>query len=168
MADASKSLGDRMTFPTEKKLDWAEESEEMDNQTQPQQPAPATAPEQAAPSDQTDGASEFQMGSALLEPEFDVNVKLNDLQQDPNNPLFSVKEFRDLNLPVSLQKGISSLGFTKPSKIQERALPLLLQNPPQNLIGQSQSGTGKTAAFVLNILSRVDLNLQQPQALVLA
>lgn len=162
-----------MTFPDEKKLDWAEEAEEMDNQTttQTQQPAPAAdaaAPQEAAPSDQTDGATEAQFGSSLLEPEFDVNVKLNDLQQDPNNPLYSVKEFRDLNLPESLQKGILSLGFTKPSKVQERALPMLLHNPPQNLIGQSQSGTGKTAAFVLNILSRLDLTLQQPQALVLA
>ena len=58
--------------------------------------------------------------------------------------------------------------FTKPSKIQERALPLLMINPPQNMIGQSQSGTGKTAAFVLNILSRVDTSLKKPQALVLA
>ena len=45
-------------------------------------------------------------------------------------------------------------------------------NPPQNLIGQSQSGTGKTAAFVLNILHRIDLSSEQacktPQALVLA
>jgi len=59
------------------------------------------------------------------------------------------------------------MNFRKPSKIQERALPLLLKNPPQNLIGQSQSGTGKTAAFVLNMLSRVDLNNKQPQCLVL-
>ena len=59
--------------------------------------------------------------------------------------------------------------FTKPSKIQERALPLLLANPPTNMIGQSQSGTGKTAAFVLNLLSRVDLSQTGfPQALVLA
>ena len=59
--------------------------------------------------------------------------------------------------------------FTKPSKIQERALPLLLSNPPTNMIGQSQSGTGKTAAFVLNMLSRVDLaRTGSPQALVLA
>lgn len=59
--------------------------------------------------------------------------------------------------------------FTKPSKIQERALPLLLRNPPTNLIGQSQSGTGKTAAFVLNILTRVDLTQRgSPQGLVLA
>ena len=61
--------------------------------------------------------------------------------------------------------------FTKPSKIQEKALPLLIRNPPQNMIGQSQSGTGKTAAFVLNILARLDLSPAMskiPQALVLA
>lgn len=62
------------------------------------------------------------------------------------------------------------MNFRRPSKIQERALPLLLHDPPQNMIGQSQSGTGKTAAFVLNILSRLDMiNLPTtPQALVLA
>lgn len=46
--------------------------------------------------------------------------------------------------------------------------PLLLKNPAQNLIGQSQSGTGKTAAFTLNMLSRIDLSTPQPQCLVLA
>lgn len=58
--------------------------------------------------------------------------------------------------------------FTKPSKIQERALPLLLANPPMNMIGQSQSGTGKTAAFVLNMLSRINIANKTPQAIVLA
>ena len=62
--------------------------------------------------------------------------------------------------------------FRAPSKIQARALPLLMRNPPQNLIGQSQSGTGKTAAFVLNILTRLDFSSPEmrstPQALVLA
>ncbi len=62
--------------------------------------------------------------------------------------------------------------IVKPSKIQEKALPILIKNPPQNLIGQSQSGTGKTAAFVLNILSRLDLDdpdaRDSAQALVLA
>ena len=62
--------------------------------------------------------------------------------------------------------------FQRPSKIQEKALPLLLANPPQNMIGQSQSGTGKTAAFALNILSRLDISTPEmqktPQAMVLA
>ena len=64
------------------------------------------------------------------------------------------------------------MNFRNPSKVQEKTLPLLLMNPPSNLIGQSQSGTGKTAAFVLNILARLDLSTEQlqktPQALVLA
>lgn len=61
------------------------------------------------------------------------------------------------------------MGFQKPSKVQEKALPLLLANPPQNMIAQSQSGTGKTAAFVTTVLSRVDFTKpEQPQALLLA
>lgn len=58
--------------------------------------------------------------------------------------------------------------FNKPSKIQEKALPLLLKNPIENMIGQSQSGTGKTAAFALTMLSRVDLSIQKPQAICLS
>ena len=55
------------------------------------------------------------------------------------------------------------MGFTKPSKIQETALPALINDPPQNIIAQSQSGTGKTAAFTLSLLSRVDTNQDFPQ-----
>ena len=53
--------------------------------------------------------------------------------------------------------------FSKPSKVQEKALPLLLANPPQNMIAQSQSGTGKTAAFVLTMLTRVSTSIKETQ-----
>ena len=89
----------------------------------------------------------------LHESKYDVQVTLADQQADPNSPLYSVKSFDDLGLHEDLLKGIYAMKYTKPSKIQERALPLLLQNPPRNMIGQSQSGTGKTAAFVLTMLS---------------
>jgi superfamily II DNA/RNA helicase len=72
------------------------------------------------------------------------------------------------NRKPEVLKGILEMNFRKPSKIQERALPLLLADPPQNMIAQSQSGTGKTAAFSLNMLSRVDLSNPNPQTLVLA
>uniref|UniRef100_A0A1X7TVM0 Uncharacterized protein n=1 Tax=Amphimedon queenslandica TaxID=400682 RepID=A0A1X7TVM0_AMPQE len=68
----------------------------------------------------------------------------------------------------NLLKGIYSMKFSKPSKIQEKALPLLLADPPQNLIAQSQSGTGKTAAFVLAMLTRVDASKPYPQILCLS
>ncbi|KAJ2768750.1 RNA helicase required for poly(A+) mRNA export [Coemansia nantahalensis] len=100
--------------------------------------------------------------------ESEVEVRLADLQADPNSPLYSVKSFDELGLHANLLKGVYEMKFTKPSKIQERALPLLLANPPLNMIGQSQSGTGKTAAFVLTMLSRVDYDVRAPQAICLA
>ena len=87
---------------------------------------------------------------------------------DPNSPLFSVKSFEELNLKPNLLRGLYEMGFTKPSRIQETALPILLADPPQNMIAQSQSGTGKTAAYVLTVLSRVDGSKNYPQALVVA
>ncbi|CAN2388106.1 DEAD (Asp-Glu-Ala-Asp) box helicase 25 [Pristimantis euphronides] len=60
------------------------------------------------------------------------------------------------------------MGFNRPSKIQATALPMILAEPPQNLIAQSQSGTGKTAAFVLAMLSRVDVLKKYPQCICLS
>lgn len=165
-AGIAKSFEERLTFPKGKS--WADDE---DDDTPP--PAPAEKKEAPAEKEEdvkaeTDGANAFLNGSGLDEPEFDVNVKLADLQDNPNNPLYSVKDFSALELDPELLRALSVNGFHKPSKIQERALPLLMKNPPQNLIGQSQSGTGKTAAFTLNMLSRVDLNNQNPQCLVLA
>lgn len=106
----------------------------------------------------------------LIEPAYDVEVKLSDLQADTESPLHSiVSSFEELGLPKAINDGLLAMNFKKPSKIQERALPLMLSNPPRNMIAQSQSGTGKTAAFVLTVLSRVDLTKPtQPQALLLA
>ncbi|VDO07427.1 unnamed protein product [Rodentolepis nana] len=90
------------------------------------------------------------------------------LREDPSNPLHSVKTFQDLNLDPQLLKGIAALGFNKPSAIQEKALPYLIGDKPSNMIAQSQSGTGKTATFLLAMLSRVDVNLERCQCLCLA
>ncbi|KAG1384417.1 hypothetical protein G6F61_000481 [Rhizopus arrhizus] len=97
----------------------------------------------------------------------DVRVKTIDTQMDPNSSLYSVKSFEDLGLREDLLKGLYAMGFSKPSKVQEKALPLIISDPPTNMIAQSQSGTGKTAAFVLCMLSRVDSSLDKPQAICL-
>jgi ATP-dependent RNA helicase DDX19/DBP5 len=98
--------------------------------------------------------------------EKEVVVHLADSQGQPS--LYTgVSTFEDLGLNEDLLKGIYGMGFQKPSKIQEKALPLLLMNPPKNLIGQSQSGTGKTAAFVLAMLSRIDRSDPSTQAICL-
>lgn len=106
--------------------------------------------------------------SNLIKSTYEVKVKLADLQADPNSPLYSVTSFDDLGLKPELLDGLYAMKFNKPSKIQEKALPLLLSNPPRNMIGQSQSGTGKTAAFSLTMLSRVDEDLKDVQAICLS
>nr|APD70928.1 ATP-dependent RNA helicase; DEAD box protein 19B [Crotalus adamanteus] len=88
------------------------------------------------------------------------------LQRDPTSPLYSVKSFEELRKSQLLQ-GVYAMGFNRPSKIQENALPMMLAEP-QNLIAQSQSGTGKTAAFVLAMLSRVEPDHKHPQCLCLS
>ncbi|KAF8813348.1 DEAD-domain-containing protein [Phlegmacium glaucopus] len=120
------------------------------------------------PDGNTDASSAGPSNSELFKSTFEVTVTLADQQVNPDSPLYSAKTFEELGLAKDLLKGLFHMGFDKPSKIQEKALPLLLTDPPTNMIGQSQSGTGKTAAFVLTMLSRVDFNLNKPQALCLA
>lgn len=117
---------------------------------------------------QKDLSDSTKSDTNLIDSTYEVKIKLADLQADPNSPLYSVKSFEELGLTPELLKGLYSMKFSKPSKIQEKALPLLLSNPPKNMIGQSQSGTGKTAAFSLTMLSRVDENSPTTQCICLA
>lgn len=106
------------------------------------------------------------LASKLLE--VSKSAKLDVQQKDPNSPLYSAKTFEELNLSPEILKGLRAMRYMKPSKIQETALPLLLRTPPENMIAQSQSGTGKTAAFSLTVLSRININIREPQALILS
>lgn len=74
--------------------------------------------------------------------------------------------FADLNLSNELQMALRDLKFETPSPIQQKTIPWLLQG--RDLIGQAQTGTGKTAAFALPILQRLQPNISGPQALILA
>jgi ATP-dependent RNA helicase DeaD len=78
----------------------------------------------------------------------------------------SAPDFASLGLPESLLSAISSLGYEAPSPIQAATIPPLLEG--RDVLGQAQTGTGKTAAFALPILAKLDLRQSAPQALVLA
>jgi ATP-dependent RNA helicase DeaD len=75
-------------------------------------------------------------------------------------------KFTDLGLPESLLKALTEVGYETPSPIQAATIPPLLGG--RDVLGQAQTGTGKTAAFALPILARIDPAQQKPQALVLA
>jgi len=74
--------------------------------------------------------------------------------------------FRDLGLRDELLKVLTGLGYESPSPIQAATIPSLIES--RDVLGQAQTGTGKTAAFALPVLQRLDLRRSKPQALVLA
>jgi len=74
--------------------------------------------------------------------------------------------FKDLALNDSLFKILNEVGYESPSPIQAETIPLLLQG--RDIIGQAQTGTGKTAAFALPLINNLDLKQKDPQVLVLA
>ena len=74
-------------------------------------------------------------------------------------------EFADMNLSAPVMKALKDVGYESPSPIQARTIPLVLAG--KDLVGQAQTGTGKTAAFALPLLSRIDLKKKIPQVLVL-
>lgn len=74
--------------------------------------------------------------------------------------------FDDLNLGAPLMKALKDVGYESPSPIQAKTIPLVMAG--KDLVGQAQTGTGKTAAFALPLLSRINLKKKLPQVLVLA
>jgi ATP-dependent RNA helicase DeaD len=73
--------------------------------------------------------------------------------------------FADLGLSEPTLQALQDVGYEKPSPIQEQAIPILLQG--EDIIGQAQTGSGKTAAFGLPIIEHVDPEVPEVQALVL-
>jgi len=82
-----------------------------------------------------------------------------------NNEQPNIIEFDEFGLAAPVLKAVKELGYESPSPIQSETIPILLEG--HDLIGQAQTGTGKTAAFALPILSQIDLRSKYPQALVI-
>lgn len=74
--------------------------------------------------------------------------------------------FGELGLNEQILKSIEEIGYTQPTPIQEKAIPVLLSGT-KDLIGLAQTGTGKTAAFGLPLLQLIDVSKKHPQALVI-
>jgi ATP-dependent RNA helicase DeaD len=76
------------------------------------------------------------------------------------------KSFQEFGLISPVLKALDDVGYEIPTPIQSQIIPLVLKG--RDVLGQAQTGTGKTAAFALPLLSRIDLKKLEPQVLVLA
>ncbi|WP_313399699.1 DEAD/DEAH box helicase [Stenotrophomonas sp.] len=84
------------------------------------------------------------------------------MSQDTPAPLL----FADLGLSEPVMKAVADVGYETPSPIQAATIPAMLEG--RDVLGQAQTGTGKTGAFALPVLSNIDLSATKPQVLVLA
>ena len=92
----------------------------------------------------------------------------NDLVQNNDSSNYIVEEvgdFGDLDIPEELLRGIFGFGFEFPSPIQRKAIKPILDG--KDLVAQSQSGTGKTACFLISSMALVDKSINEPQILIL-
>jgi ATP-dependent RNA helicase DeaD len=83
----------------------------------------------------------------------------------PVDPIAGSPSFRDLALSEPVLLALADVGYESPSPIQAQTIPLLLAG--RDMLGQAQTGTGKTAAFALPALTKIDLSRHEPQVLVL-
>jgi ATP-dependent RNA helicase DeaD len=83
----------------------------------------------------------------------------------PADSIESPASFRDLKLSEPVLSALADVGYESPSPIQAQTIPVLLSG--KDMLGQAQTGTGKTAAFALPALTRIDLTRHEPQVLVL-
>lgn len=83
-----------------------------------------------------------------------------------SNDVSPSPSFRDLALIEPVLRALDDVGYETPSPIQAQVIPHMMQG--KDVLGQAQTGTGKTAAFALPILSRIDIKQKDPQVLILA
>ncbi len=93
-----------------------------------------------------------------------IDSKYNYHNMDENKV---AKTFEDLGVEPRLLKAIGEMGFESPMPIQEMVIPHLLEKDG-DVVGLAQTGTGKTAAFGLPVLQRIDVSKNVPQALIIA
>jgi ATP-dependent RNA helicase DeaD len=92
---------------------------------------------------------------------------MNSDANSTSTPVPTPNSFSVFGLSAPLMKAMDEMGFTSPTPIQEKALPLLL-GPAQDFIGLASTGTGKTAAFGVPLIEKIDASLKSTQGLVLS
>ena len=93
-------------------------------------------------------------------------MELNNLEHTENTDVKTISNWDDFDLDDNILRGIYSHGFEKPSQIQQTAILPIIEK--HDVIAQAPSGTGKTGAFTISSLQRLDLSSNTTQVLILA
>jgi len=140
-------------------------------------PAPS-AGKSATAADIAELAKKLDLAAAAETPDLytgELTVRQAGAENEGEFSVERVTSFLSLPIDDRIKKAITEVkGWQSLSKIQQIGLPLILADPPANIIGQAQAGTGKTGTFTIGLLSRIDTSIDpkrnpsRPQAIVLA
>ncbi len=123
------------------------------------EPAAEEAPVDAAPTATDEAAAEKKPADQTSQDDktsVDTESTIEDSSDEETTEKSSVNGFAELGLKPALLTALTGLGYEEPTPIQREAIPLMLEGG--DMLGQAATGTGKTAAFALPILNRIDRN----------
>jgi len=104
---------------------------------------------------------DFELSNNII-----IAPELSDSKIDTNETCTKIENWEDLDIKPELLRGIFSCSYDKPSPIQQLAIKPIING--RDVLGQAQSGTGKTATFTIGILNKIDLELKDVQAIIIA
>ena len=93
----------------------------------------------------------------------DTNVKDTNVK---NTNVTIMEDWDDVDMNINVHRGITSYGFERPSQIQRKTIPHIMNG--RDVVGQAQSGTGKTGAFCIGTLNRIDCEVDATQAIIIS
>ena len=102
----------------------------------------------------------------LIKSKIDKKIGIENAVQDKDLKS-NVKTWEDLGIKEEIKKGLLEMDFIEPSKIQSISFPLIMKEPRLSIVAQAKNGSGKTGAFGLGVISSVDENSKNIQAVVL-
>ncbi len=129
---------------------------------------PAAAKEAAPKISKAAKSAEVKAAKKASKPEVSADDLFDDESSEEAAP--PVNGFEQFNLSEVVMKSLKKIGYTTPTPVQMQCLPILLEEREGNgrdLVALARTGTGKTAAFGIPIIERIDASIRKPQALVL-
>lgn len=91
--------------------------------------------------------------------------KVEEIREEKNAVLKEALRFSESGIHPEILKAVHEMGFENMTPIQEQSIPVLLEG--KDIIGQAQTGTGKTAAFAIPMIQSIDPSVKKPQGIIL-
>ena len=110
---------------------------------------------------------EDNLNEDIIKTKIDANLGMKNVIEDKDIKS-NAETWDDLRIKESLKKALLDMGFIEPSQIQSLSFPLIMKEPRLSLIAQAKNGSGKTCAFGLGVISTIDENLNDIQAVILS